>query len=50
MILRQLTQTARANGLDVKKYLTYIFENHRNISITDLLPYSENIVKKFKEI
>lgn len=45
-----LIQTARANGIDVEKYLTYIFENYRNISVTDLMPYSENIIKKFKQI
>jgi len=36
------------NGIDVKKYLNYVFENMGTEPIDNLLPYSENIKDKLK--
>lgn len=43
MILYSITQTAKANGLIVEKYLKYLFENLNKIPIQELLPYYTNL-------
>ena len=46
-ILFSICQTARANGLDVKKYLNYCMENINNpaMDIDSLLPWNEKITE-----
>ena len=43
-----LIQTARANGLVVEDYLTYVMESINNLPIENLLPWSENIPNNLK--
>ena len=47
--LFSIIQTARANNLDTYQYLNYLLENIKNkeISIESLLPYSNEMRKKF---
>ena len=47
--LFSIIQTARANNLDTYQYLNFLLENIKNkeISIESLLPYSNEIRKKF---
>lgn len=46
-ILFSICQTARANGLDVKKYLNYCMENINkpSMDIDALLPWNEKITE-----
>ena len=43
-----IIQTARANGLRVEEYLTYLLENVGEINFNDLLPWSEKIPESLK--
>ena len=47
--LFSIIQTARANNLDTYQYLNFLLENIKNkeISIESLLPYSNEMRKKF---
>ena len=47
--LFSIIQTARANNLDTYQYLNYLLENinNPNVNIESLLPYSNEISKKF---
>ena len=47
--LFSIIQTARANNLDVYQYLNYLLENRNNsnVNIESLLPYSNEMSKKF---
>lgn len=49
--LFSIIQTARANNLDTYQYLNYLLENIKNkeISIESLLPYSNEMSKKFSD-
>jgi len=42
-----IVQTARSNGLNVEKYLNYVF-NHLSLPIDELLPYSDKIPDSLK--
>lgn len=49
-VLFSIIQTAKANGLIVEKYLTYLFTNmldDKQSNIDSYLPWSEQITKKF---
>ena len=46
--LFSIIQTAVINNINVEKYLNYVFENINKEPIENLLPYSENILKKNK--
>ena len=43
-----IIQTARANGIKVEEYLTYLLENVGEIDVNDLLPWSEKIPESLK--
>ena len=43
-----IIQTTLINGINVEKYLNYVFENINKESIDNLLPYSTNIKNKLK--
>ena len=43
-----IIQTARANGIKVEEYLTYLFENVEKININNLHPWSEKIPENLK--
>ena len=43
-----IIQTARANGIKVEEYLTYLLENVGEIDVNDLLPWSEKIPENLK--
>ena len=43
-----IIQTARANGIRVEEYLTYLLENVGEIDVNDLLPWSEKIPENLK--
>lgn len=45
--LFSIIQTARANGLKTELYIKYVIDNIGRKDITTLLPWSENIKKKF---
>ena len=47
--LFSIIQTARANNLDTYQYLNYLLENinNPNVNIESLLPYSNEMSKKF---
>jgi len=47
-ILFSIIQTCRINDINVERYLEYVINNIHNLSIEDLLPYSLNIKKVFK--
>ena len=47
-LLFSLIRTARINDLNVSAYLEYILQNIQDKSLDELLPYSPNIVKRFK--
>ena len=44
----EVIQTTLINGINVEKYLNYVFENINKESIDNLLPYSTNIKNKLK--
>ena len=46
--LFSIIQTAVINNINVEKYLNYVFENINKEPIENLLPYSENILKKLR--
>ena len=52
-IIYSLIETAKENGLDLFRYLTYLFEQLPNINVKDtaalenLLPWTEAIQSKF---
>lgn len=46
--LFSIIQTARANGIKTELYMKYVIENIGKEDINNLLPWSEDIVKKFK--
>lgn len=46
--LFSIVQTAVINNINVEKYLNYVFENINKEPIDNLLPYSENILKKLR--
>jgi hypothetical protein len=39
---------AAYNNINVERYLNYVFENINKEPIDNLLPYSENILKKLR--
>ena len=43
-----IIQTTLINGINVEKYLNYVFENINKEPIDNLLPYSSNIKDKIK--
>lgn len=43
-----IIQTARANGLKVEDYLTYIMENIGNVDVEELLPWSKTLPDNLK--
>lgn len=43
-----IIQTARANGLVVEDYLTYVMENIANSPIEELLPWSDSLPANLK--
>ena len=45
-----IIQTAKANGLKVEEYLTYIMENIGKIDANELLPWSKTLPKNLKVI
>ncbi len=47
-ILFSIVQTAKANGLNVEKYLNYIFNNIRFKTADELLPWSKSIPDNIK--
>ncbi len=46
--LFSIIQTALINGINVEKYLNYVFENANKEPIENLLPYSSNVKGKIK--
>lgn len=46
--LFSIIQTAVINNINVERYLNYVFENINKEPIDNLLPYSENILKKLR--
>ena len=46
--LFSIIQTARANGIKTELYMKYVIENIGKEDINNLLPWSENIVKKLR--
>lgn len=47
--LFSIVQTAAINGVDVEKYLIYVFENIGKAPIEDLLPYSNTVKENMKK-
>ncbi len=45
-----IIQTAKANGLKVEEYLTYIMENIGKVETKELLPWSKTLPKELKAI
>lgn len=43
-----IVQTARANGLRVEEYIKYVLENINKKDISELLPWSEEVIENLK--
>lgn len=49
-ILFSIIQSARINGLNVEKYITYLLQNINKKKLEELTPYSEDINNDFRII